>query len=326
MKLVGANLHANVTGLDELPGKSNYLIGNDPKKWRTNVPNYAKVKYASVYPGVDLVYYGNQGQLEYDFVVQPRVDPRSIELAIVSDERESESQSGIDNHQSSIPAPLHVDGNGDLVVGADGGEVIFYKPIVYQPATYKEPRTTNGRGRDLVEGQYVLLGDNRIAFEVANYDFRRPVVIDPVLAYSTYLGGGDYDQGDAIAVDALGNAYVTGWTNSLNFPTTIGAFDTGFGGEEDAFVSKLNAAGSALLYSTYLGGSAGDAGSGIAIDPWGNAYLTGTTESANFPVTSGGFGPLLLGALVATSTLGNVVTPSSASSMRPGRPCSTPPT
>jgi len=160
MKLVGANSHAKVSGLEELPGKSNYFIGNDAKKWHTNVPNYAKVKYANVYPGVDLVYYGNQGQLEYDFVVQPGADPRSIELAIGSDEhvgsrqkavgskmeardRASAGQSGIDNRKSSIPAPLRIDANGDLVVGTDGGEVAFHKPVVYQPATYYEPRTKN---------------------------------------------------------------------------------------------------------------------------------------------------------------------------------------
>jgi hypothetical protein len=134
--------------MEELPGKSNYFIGNDPTKWRTNVPNYAKVKYANVYPGVDLVYYGNQGQLEYDFVVQPGADPRSIQLAVVSDEPVgsqqkavgseleaqdlAEGQSAIDNRKSSIPAALHVSAAGDLVVGTGGGELTFHKPVVYQ--------------------------------------------------------------------------------------------------------------------------------------------------------------------------------------------------
>jgi hypothetical protein len=130
-----------------LPGKSNYFIGSDPKKWRTNVTNYAKVKYANVYPGVDLVYYGNQGRLEYDFVVAPGADPRAITLELET------GQSKIKSQKSKI------DNNGDLVVTTDGGEVIFHKPVVYQPATYNERRTTNGGGRDLVEGQYVLRSD-----------------------------------------------------------------------------------------------------------------------------------------------------------------------
>src|SRR5262249_16053063 len=178
MKLVGANLHAKISGLEELPGRSNYFIGNDPKKWRTNVPNYAKVNYANVYPGVDLVYYGNQGKLEYDFVVQPGANPRSIQLAINCDEHGSESQSTIDNRKSSIPAPLQVNAAGDLVVATDGGEIAFHKPVVYQPATYDEPRTKN---QEPVDGRY-FVKDNHITFEVASYDRTRPLVIDPVLA------------------------------------------------------------------------------------------------------------------------------------------------
>jgi hypothetical protein len=154
MKLVGANPQAKVTGLEELPGKSNYFIGNDPKKWRTNVPNYAKVKYADVYPGVDLVYYPNRRQLEYDFVVQPGADPRSIQLAINSDGQVGSRQKAVGS-ESDVgaglappdrppqAAALHVNADGDLVVGTDGGEVIFHKPVVYQPATNHEPRTNN---------------------------------------------------------------------------------------------------------------------------------------------------------------------------------------
>ena len=283
MRLVGANPHAKVTGLDQLPGKSNYFIGNDPEKWRANVPNYANVKYADVYPGVDLVYYGNQGKLEYDFVVQPGADPRSIRLAINLDERGAESQSAIDNCKSSIPAPLHVKAAGDLVLGTNGGEVTFHKPVVYQPATYNEPRTKN---QEPVEGKYVVKG-NHITFEVADYDRTRPLVIDPVLVYSTYLGNAG---GSAIAVDASGNAYVTGSTWSSDFPTTPGAFQSTNGGgpgPDDAFVSKLNAAGSALIYSTYLGGSGVDQATGIAVDTLGNVYVTGWADSSDFPTTPG---------------------------------------
>jgi hypothetical protein len=198
MNLVGANPRAKVTGLEELPGKSNYFIGNDPKKSRTNVPNYAKVKYASVYPGVDLVYYGKQGKLEYDFVVQPGADPRSIQLGVVSDGQVGSRQKAVGSEtdvgavgeppRAHHHARLRIDTNGDLVVGTDGGEAIFRKPVVYQPTTYNEPRTTDGGGRDLVEGQYVLRGDNQIAFQLADYDRRRPVVIDPVLSLLHLLG------------------------------------------------------------------------------------------------------------------------------------------
>ena len=297
MKLVGANPNPKIVGMEELPGKSNYFIGNDPKKWRTNVPNYAKVKYANVYPGVDLVYYGNQGKLEYDFVVQPGADPRQIALDVGAGLVPAQG------HPQGVP--LRIDGHGDLVVGTDGGEAIFHKPVVYQPPTYNELRTTNGGGRDLVDGQYVLRGDNRIAFRLSDYDRRRPVVIDPALAYSTYLGGGDADAGLRIAIDVWGNAYVTGSTDSSDFPTTPGAIQSTYAGGScpqarapvvlpglgcgDAFVSKLNSTGSALIYSSYLGGTGGDQGIGLAVDASGNAYVVGMTGSSDFPTTPGVF-------------------------------------
>ena len=287
---------AKVSGLEELPGKSNYFIGNDPKKWRTNVANYAKVKYANVYPGVDLVYYGNQGILGYDFVVQLGADPRSIELEIMPDEQVGSRQKAVGSEigvgARLAPPALRIDGNGDLAVGTDAGEVIFQKPVVYQPATGDGEITKDqGQGtkdRHFVDGRYILAG-NRVTFEVASYDKTRPLVIDPTLAYSTYLGGSDKDYGSEIAVDASGAVYVTGYTFSSNFPTTPGAFQTTYGGSGDAFITKLNADGSAPVYSTYLGGSNADQGSGVALDSSGSGYVTGITYSCDFPTTSGAF-------------------------------------
>jgi Beta-propeller repeat len=263
MKLVKANRAAKVTGTDELPGTSNYFIGNDPAKWRGNVPTYSKVKYEEIYSGIDLVYYGNQRQLEYDFVVAPGADPSRIRLKF------------------RRAGKFRIDDKGDLVLGADGDEVRLQKPQVYQYA--------NGT-RKAVEGHYWMAGANTISFRVAAYDRSKPLVIDPVLVYSTYLGGSGEDAGYGIAVDTSGNAYVTGYTLSTDFPIIPGAFQTTCGGgcnytndTRDVFVSKLNASGSALIYSTYLGGSGADVGFGIAVDSSGDAYVIGRTNSTDFP-------------------------------------------
>ena len=280
MRLVGVKATATVTGLEELPGKSNYFLGNDPKKWRTNVSNYAKVKYENVYPGVDLVYYGNQRQLEYDFVVQPGVDPRQIALQIGA------QASG--RSDAAVTDVAHIESNGDLVIQAGGGEIRFRKPLVYQPTIYRERRTV--AAGQLAEARYVLHGDNRVGFQLAHYDRRRPIIIDPKLVYSSYLGGSGDDLGSAVAVDALGNAYVTGVTFSADFPTTSGAFQSAKPGDvSNAFVSKMNTTGSAVVYSTYLGGNDGNGvtGTGIAVDGSGSAYVTGFTNSTDFPTTLG---------------------------------------
>ena len=286
MKLIGANASAAVTGAEELPGKSNYFIGSDPTKWRTNVPNYAKVRYQDVYPGVDLVYYGTQGgQLEYDFVVAPGADAHSIGLSFRG------------------AGHIRVDkGTGDLVLALAGSELRFRKPVVYQP--------TSGSGlptdRRPINGRFVLTGRNQIGFQVAAYDRRAPLIIDPVLIYSTYLGGGQFNIGYRVAVDASGSAYVAGATNSTDFLTTAGVLKPLLnpGGCSikigqpkvekiftcpDAFVTKLNPTGTQLVYSTYLGGSASDAATGISVDSSGNAYVTGTTGSTDFPTTLGAF-------------------------------------
>jgi len=275
MKLVGSDPHATVSGEDELLTKSNYFLGNDPKKWQANLANYAKVKYAGVYPGVDLIYYGNQGHLEYDFVVAPGADPNIIRFSVAAARTSATAHRG---------APLRLTADGDLMVKMDGSEIRLYKPIAYQ---------TNGSGaKEYVKTQYVLEREqSQIGLAVAPYDEGRPLVIDPVLSYSTYLGpsGGIY----AIAVDAAGNAYVTGGNTRTGFPTTPGAFQMSCTGScsssGSAFVSKFNASGSALVYSTYLNGTGISFGNSIAVDSAGDAYVTGQTGSTDFPTTPGAF-------------------------------------
>jgi hypothetical protein len=230
------------------------------------VATYGKVSYKGVYPGVDLVYYGNQRQLEYDFVMAPGADPKQVKL-----------------HFSGA-RDLKLDGEGDLWVVSKNGQIAFHEPVVYQ--------NIDGR-RHSIAGKFRLLANNTIGFAVGNYDHARALVIDPTLEYSTYLGGSGSgasgsNEGNAIAVDGSGEAYVTGYTSSVNFPTTAGAPQTSSRGGRYAFVTKLNASGVGLVYSTYLGGGF-DAGLGIAVDLSGNAYVTGSTASVNFPVTSGAF-------------------------------------
>jgi hypothetical protein len=290
MRLLGSNPHKAPTGIDELPGKSNYIIGDDPGKWHTNVPAYARARYASVYSGVDLAYYGNQGRLEYDFVVAPGADPSTITL---------ELRDGLGAREG---VPLRIDRDGDLLVATSGGEVRFRKPLVYQEGStvhdrqLPAKRLTSDSGlrpagdKLFLGGRYVLKGGGQVGFEVAAYDKRRPLVIDPVLLFSTHLGGSSSDSGRAIALDSLGNVYVTGSTTSTNFPVpNPGAFQTGCtlnagNCAGDVFVTKVMADGSALGYSTYVGGTAGDFGLGIAVDSSGNAYVTGQTTSTDFPV------------------------------------------
>src|SRR5438876_1186267 len=262
MKFVGANPKTRVKGQKELPGKANYFIGNDPKKWRTNVPTYAKVQYRDLYPGINLVYYDNRRRMEFDFLLAPGANPNLIRLEVKGADR------------------LDVDARGDLVLHARGGQLRLQKPAVYQDV----------KGiRQEVSGRYVLTDSYQIGFQLGAYDATRPVIIDPVLFYSTYLGGGGDDVGNSIAVDESGDAYVTGQIDSTNFPTTPGAFQATSMGGGDAFVTKLNDTGSGLVYSTYLGGSGSDVGRGIAVDTAGSAYVAGFTGSTNFPTSLGAF-------------------------------------
>jgi hypothetical protein len=269
MKVTGGNRRAQATPVEELPGKVNYLIGRDPKRWHRTVPTFRKVIYQDVYAGVDLAYYGNQQQLEYDFIVRPGASPDTIRLRF-----------------EGLKA-VSVNTDGDLVLRTSEGEIRQAKPRMYQEV----------RGQRLeISGGYVVDASSEVRFEVGSYDRSRPLIIDLVLVYSTYLGGASIDAyffNDfqlGIAVDATGSAYVTGFTLSANFPTTAGAFDTSLAGNADVFVTKLNPSGSApLVYSTYLGGTNRDQGNSIAVDVTGSAYVTGHTESTDFPTTPGAF-------------------------------------
>jgi hypothetical protein len=289
MRLVGANPKAVLVGLDELPGKSNYFIGNDPKKWLTNVPTYKTVRYKNVYPGVDLVYHGNQGQLEYDFVVAPGADPGAIALKINGQHLEVEAPL-----KGETETHARIGAHGDLIVPTEGGEVFFHKPLVYQRISDSGSKSS----RSYIESQYVLTGGN-ITFQVGEYDRGRTLIIDPVLTYSRFLGGTMDDFGNALTVDSSGNVYVAGGTTSSNFPVTPGVVQTSYAGADggyqsvqgDIFVTKLNPSGSGLVFSTYMGGSGDDNAYGISVNATGNVYLTGGTNSANFPVTPGVYQP-----------------------------------
>jgi hypothetical protein len=255
MTLAGSDPLSAGTALEELPGKVNYFRGDDPRAWRTNVPTYRKVSYRAVYPGVDLVYYGNGRQLEYDFIVTPGADPRAISLGF----------EGV-----GMPA---VDGDGDLVLPVEGSHLRLRKPVAYQEI--------EGTKRN-VPARYELTGDRRVAIRVAAYDTTKTLVIDPVLVYSTYIGGGGEDNGSGIVVDATG-IYVAGLTVSFDYPMGGTPFQGAIAGDYDAYVTKLNPEGSALIYSTYLGGTSTDYGLALAVDGSGNAYVTGLTASTDFP-------------------------------------------
>ncbi len=334
MSLKGADPRCRAEGLGELPGKSNYLVGQDPSRYKTNTPQFAKVKFTGVYPHIDLFYYGSTGgKLEYDFVLQPHARPEDIRL------------------QFRGAKKLWLRDDGSLEVAMGLKKMSFQLPAVYQSGT---------QGRETLKGRFVLRSGNEVGFEVAGYDPSRPLVIDPTftlvystyigstaayfhneladfcvdpsgftylvepgpggfpypttsgafqttdkgtinaiivklnqagsaLVYATYLGGSVEDQCFSIAADAGGNAYLTGFAGSSDFPTTPGAYRAGPPVGPDAFVAKLNPTGTALVYSTLLGGSSQDVGRSIVVDSDGDAYVGGYTQSTDFPTTSGAF-------------------------------------
>jgi hypothetical protein len=272
MKLVGAQPAPQAVGFEELPGKVNYFRGRDPKNWHADIPTYAKVKLEQVYPGIDLVYYGNQQQLEYDFVVQPGADPRAIRMDV----------SGLSAGKSAHAVAPRIDRNGDLVLAADNSKVRFHKPVVYQPE--------GAAGREPVDGQFKL-DRGQVTFQVASYDRGKPLVIDPVLGYSTYINNTAVDETSAaIAVDSSGNAYVASETDTTDIPT-VNPYQANHASvdDSDATLFKLNPSGTALVYATYLGGTGEDSGEAIAVDAAGEAIVVGYTCSLDFPVTAGAF-------------------------------------
>jgi hypothetical protein len=256
-RLIGANNNPQVVGEDPLPGRVNYFIGKDPSKWYRNLPTYAKVRYKNVYPGIDLIYYGNHQQLEYDFAVSSGADPNQIQFEIKGANQ------------------ISLDEQGNLVLAVNGGKLHFQSPIVYQES--------NGK-RVPVSGGYAMKDSSHIGFALANFDAGKPLVIDPVLEYSTYLGGGGADYPFGVAVDNSGNVYVAGYTDSANFPlASLGSLPTN---TWHVFVAKLDSTGSNLIYADYLGGNSDDLAVGLVLDSANEVYVTGATQSSNFPVVN----------------------------------------
>jgi hypothetical protein len=262
MRLKGGNPKADIVGQVKLTGTCNYIIGNNPGRWHVNVPVYDRVAYNNVYPGIDLTFHGNNQQLEYSFSLSPGADAHKIRISF----------KGVRS--------LRVDGNGNLSLQTEVAEVSQLKPLIYQ---------LEGDSKRPVEGRFAVKGRYDVGFEIGDYDHTKTLVIDPIFQYSTFLGGTSGDSGRAIAIDSAGNAYVTGSTTSFDFPTTSGAYSTTYRNGDDVFVTKLNPAGSALVYSTFIGGNNNDDVGAIAVDSLGNAYVAGGTSSTDYPTTAGAF-------------------------------------
>ncbi len=259
LHLVNGNGQPQIAAGSQLPGHSNYFIGNDRSQWHSNVAQFARVSYRDVYPGVDMAFYGVQKQLEFDLIVAPGASVAPVRLGVSGAKR------------------IATDDSGNLVLASSAGDVLLHKPVAYQQkAGTRQP----------VDARFVLRAHNQVGFELGNYDRSRELVIDPSVSYATYLGGTAEDDGVAIAVDGSGNAYVTGQTKSTDFPIKNGLHGTNAGGF-DVFVTELSPTGS-LVYSTYIGGTSDDSGNAIAVDGSGDAFVAGGTGSSDFP-TQGAF-------------------------------------
>ena len=256
-KLLGATQHPVVVGEEAQPGRVNYFIGRDPAKWQRNVQTYARVRYKNVYPGIDLVYYGNHQQLEYDFAISPGADPGRIQFEIQGARQ------------------IRTDPAGDLVLETASGTLHFQTPVVYQEsASMRVP----------VKGSYAVNDSSHVAFRIDHYDSSKQLVIDPVLVYSTYLGGSGNDQPVGIAVDSAGSVYIAGSTDSADFPlAALGSLPTS---TDHVFVAKLDPSGSNLVYADYIGGNSQDYGFALVLDSNKEVYVTGSTASSDFPVVN----------------------------------------
>ena len=265
---------STVVGLDEVEGKANYLVGNDRTKWHTDVPLFSKVQYSQIYEGINVLYYGSQGRLEYDLLLAPKTDPRVIRF------------------RTEGAGSVKLTKSGDLQLQTDAGTVVLRKPKMYQ---------VDEQGRKQVKGGYILRRNNEIGIAIAAYDRTKQLVVDPVLEYSTYFGGTGtgqaYELGNGVGVDTQGNVYLDGVTTSSDFPPSATIGTTKGNGADILFVTKINPTGTSLVYSTYLGGTGNnipfyngpDEPQGIAVDANGYAYATGVTVAPDFPVTSTAF-------------------------------------
>lgn len=263
LTLGGSNLRTPIESVDVQPGSSNYLIGSDPSKWHRNIPRFGRVKYSAVYPGIDLVYHGSQSDLESDYVLAPHADVTRIDMRIEGANK------------------LHLDSTGNLILSTRAGDVLLHKPRAYQQ---------NKGSQQEIAANYTPHGPTTFGIQVASYDSAQALIIDPVLSYSTYLGGTVDQLPTGIAADSAGFAYVTGYTNSADFPTTTGSLKSTRTNNStfNAFITKMKQDGTGLVYSTFVGGSGSgsDMAAAIAIDASGAAYITGTTTSPDFPITS----------------------------------------
>ena len=267
VEFLDINSNIKVVGEDLLPGKSNYFIGNDPEKWHTDINHYAKIRYKNIYPGIDLLYYSINGQIEYDFILSPGADPNQIKL-----------------HYKGAKS-LDTDEQGNLLIEMDFGIVSHKAPVIYQ---------RNGNKKASINGSYEISSDNQVSFQIETFDQNKALIIDPVLGYSAFIGGASgASYGYDITLDGNKNAYVTGYAYITDFPT-VNPYQT-HQGYWDVIISKLSSDGSTLLYSTYLGGTGSEIGWGIAIDSSNNIYVTGETSSTNFPTTASAFQTTLVG-------------------------------
>jgi hypothetical protein len=262
INLIDANPDCVASGVDRMAGKTNYFIGKDPAKWQQNVPTFAGVKFHEVYPGIDLIYRGAEGRVEYDFAISPNADPGRVRMRV----------EGADN--------VALAGNGDLIIKTAVGDVVEKVPRIYQE--------TAGV-RNAITGGYRLVGDDEVGFALGAYDHSRPLIIDPLLTYSTFLGGYVAIESPKIAVGADGSVWITGATQSTDFPLTGNAVQSTNHGFDDVFISKLSPDGSTLEYSSYLGGSNYDEVQRIVLDPAGDVFFNGYTYSADYPVTAGAY-------------------------------------